>query len=472
MDDVPLRPSLCSLDREHETQVLQVRGRFPTWLRGTLIRNGPGKFASPGHDVRHLFDGLALLQRFGFGDGEVTYCARFLRGNTYRSAMEHGRAWSRQFGTSFPRTLIDVARTLVAPRFPDNAGVNVVRIAGHYLALTESPRPIEFDPRTLRTKPDFAYDDELWGESTTAHPHHDPARGELVNMVTKFSGRHREYRFYRIGDGGIRREQLCALPVDQPGYLHSFGLSPRYLVLAEFPLVLDPLRLLFGESSYIGAFRWRPGLGTRFRVVERDGGKVAARFESDPCFAFHHLNAYESGGELVVDLVAYDDASIIDSFYFDRLARGDVRHPWSRLLRYRIDIASGRCAREALSDGAMEFCSINPALAFRSYRFVYAVGSRDESAGGSYDRLVKMDVAGGSTREWREADSSCGEPLFIPTPGASSEDDGVVLALVHVHHGARDFLLALSARDWSEMARAYLPGHVPYGFHGRFFPAE
>ena len=34
----------------------------------------------------------------------------------------------------------------------DNANVNLVRIGERYIAMTETPLPIEFDPETLATK--------------------------------------------------------------------------------------------------------------------------------------------------------------------------------------------------------------------------------------------------------------------------------------------------------------------------------
>ncbi len=83
------------------------------------------------------------------------------------------------------------------------------------------------------------------------------------------------------------------------------------MVLVEFPLVVNPLKLALGGKSFIESYRWRPERGTKLTVVDKRSGEVT-RGECEPMFAFRHVNAFERDTELIVDLVAYDDASIID----------------------------------------------------------------------------------------------------------------------------------------------------------------
>ncbi len=49
---------------EIELNQLPVRGNLPDWLRGTLLRNGPGTFHVGQSRYRHWFDGLAMLHKF------------------------------------------------------------------------------------------------------------------------------------------------------------------------------------------------------------------------------------------------------------------------------------------------------------------------------------------------------------------------------------------------------------------------
>ena len=54
-------------------------------------------------------------------------------------------------------------------------------------------------------------------------------------------------------------------------------------------------------------------------------------------------------------------------------------------------------------------------------------------------------------------------------PGGEAEDDGVLLSVVLDAEVGRSFLLMLDAATLEEQARAAVPHHVPFGFHGNHF---
>ena len=51
------------------------------------------------------------------------------------------------------------------------------------------------------------------------------------------------------------------------------------------------------------------------------------------------------------------------------------------------------------------------------------------------------------------------------------EGDGVLLSVVLDARSGRSFLLVLDAMSLAEIARAECPHHIPFGFHGNYFPA-
>ncbi|MDY6779219.1 MAG: carotenoid oxygenase family protein, partial [Halobacteria archaeon] len=186
--------------------------------------------------------------------------------------------------------------------------------------MTETPLPVEFDPETLETVGVFDYDDSVDGHLTTAHPHHDPERGVTVNYVTEFS-RTSTYKLYTFDDtdADVDRDVVGTYDVDKPAYMHSFALTPNYAVLAEFPLVLSLRDLLLRSRPFIENYDWEPDRGTRFLVFDRSTGDVVAEPRADAFFAFHHVNAFETrdGDEVVLDVAAYPDSDVVDSFYLD-----------------------------------------------------------------------------------------------------------------------------------------------------------
>jgi carotenoid cleavage dioxygenase-like enzyme len=58
--------------------------------------------------------------------------------------------------------------------------------------------------------------------------------------------------------------------------------------------------------------------------------------------------------------------------------------------------------------------------------------------------------------------------VFVAEPDAAEEDAGVLLSIVLDGERGSSFLLVLDARDLSELARAEVPHHIPFGFHGQF----
>src|SRR6187455_2003766 len=87
----------------------------------------------------------------------------------------------------------------------------------------------------------------------------------------------------------------------------------------------------------------------------------------------------------------------------------------------------------------------------------------------SFLTVVKFDLAG-DVREWKQEGQYPGEPVFVARPDAESEneDGGVLLSVVLDAPANNSYLLLLDACDLSEMARATVPQHVPFGFHGAY----
>ncbi len=258
---------------------------------------------------------------------------------------------------------------------------------------------------------------------------------------------------------------IASLGVSEPAYMHSFALTERWLVLAEFPFVVNPLALALSGRRYMENYRWKPGRGTRFTLVDRATGRAEATMRGDACFAFHHVNAFEQGDEVIVDLCAYPDAGVIEDLYLERLRDGKPVSG-ATLTRFRLRPGTGEVVSERLAEEDLELPRINyGAHNERPYRFVWGNGT---GPGGWLERIAKVDTETGHTISWTAPGCYPGEPVFVAEPGGESEDAGVLLSVVLDAGAERSFLLVLDAGDLSELARAEVPHHMPFGFHGQF----
>ena len=145
------------------------------------------------------------------------------------------------------------------------------------------------------------------------------------------------------------------MPVREPAYMHSFGLTERWFVLAEFPLVVNPLRLALSGRPYIENYRWKPELGTRFTLLDRETGERWRAVRDAAFFAFHHVNAYEERRR-----ASWPTSAPTTTRRSSRTSTstGCARRRRCRgrtLQRFRIDLGRPVGAREQLVDGHSSF---------------------------------------------------------------------------------------------------------------------
>ena len=167
---------------------------------------------------------------------------------------------------------------------------------------------------------------------------------------------------------------------------------------------------------------------------------------------------------MVADICTFADAGIVEDLYLERLRAGK---PIARaaLERFRISPATGKVSDERLIDEPIELPRINYGRCNeRPYRYVWGVGTD----GGWIDRIVKADVQERRSTVWAEDGCFAGEPVFVAAPEADDEDEGVLLSVVLDGRKGNSFLLVLDARSLEELARAEVPHHIPFGFHGAF----
>ena len=127
----------------------------------------------------------------------------------------------------------------------------------------------------------------------------------------------------------------------EPAYMHSFGLTERWFVLAEFPFVVNPLRLALSGRPYIENYRWKPELRHAIHADRpRDRRRAAAPFEAEPGSPSTTSTRSSDDGDVVADICVYADAGVIDDLYLDRLRAGRAGCARAALRRFRISPGS------------------------------------------------------------------------------------------------------------------------------------
>ncbi len=446
----------------HDYEVEQIEGELPAGLRGTLYRNGPGRNEIDGHPFGHLFDGDGMLSQFTFTGRGIHYRNRFVATTHYLGERSATTPRFRSFGSQRAGGPLGNAFRMGTPSNPANT--SVVLHAGKLLALWEGGHPWRLDPDTLATVGEEDFDGALKAAHTfSAHPKLDPLTGEVYNFGVHYGPRTRIRTYCVDRAGRLRHLQPFTLPY--PVFNHDFALTTKHMAFVIDPLVLRMTRFLLGISSLDRSFEWQPWRGSMIVLIPRDGSKPRIA-ECNPFFHFHVANAFEDGSDTVIDLCRYEDYSVGALLREAREAADVTAH--SSLWRLRV-MPSGAVEQTELCPWQAEFPQLDSAMTGKRNRYTY-MAARPGSAGYP-TAVVKVNNDNGDSQAFDlGAGYGVGEPIFVPSPGRTSEDDGWLLSLIYDVAEHRSRLYVLDARDLETgaVAIAHLPHHVPYGFHGTF----
>ncbi len=448
---------------------------LPEWLYTRYLKNGPGLYSVGEQKYKHWFDGLALLKDFKVGRGGIEFSSRFLGSKDYRVSTDKQRIAYTEFATAPNRNLLQRLICTLNPnaQFGENASINLQAVNDGMIAIGDLPGGLRIDPESLATLGSYKNKDLLI-MTTTPHPQRDEARRSWVNCGIGLSWKGFGYHVFMMPDRSHKPKPICFIPRSKPAYMHSVGMSGRYVVVTEHPMFASMMKFFtlgLRNKPILDAFNFDPSKPTTFFVVDKATGNIAARVEAPACFYFHAVNVFDEGDEVVIDLCTYPDVHVIDTLYLDFILgpKGGETAP-ATLIRNRINVPRQTLRQEQLTDYSIEFPVTNPWQKNVSYRYTYAVSVKPDLTDDHSNLLVKLDTRTGDVRSWFEPGCYPNEPFMVPRPGATSDDDGVVLCVVLDARKKASILLVLDAKSFTEIGRASIPGIIPFGLHGQLMP--
>jgi all-trans-8'-apo-beta-carotenal 15,15'-oxygenase len=451
---------------EHGFQPLRVEGRLPEELRGTLVRVGPVTFGVNGQRYGHWFDGDGGALAVRFDGGAAQGAARAIDTPSIRAEREAGKVLYSNYGTSAPtlwRRLFGGVK--------NSANTSAMTWNGRLFALVESTIPTELSLEDLRTLGETDLDGTV-GPAFSAHPHRVAARRASYNFGVRY-GRVVQLDLFELPDTGpVRR--MGSLPMSGPVMVHDFIATERHLIFFMTPVRLRIFRMLLGLGSFSDSFEWRPELGTEVLVIPIDAPSKAVRFQAESLYTWHFGNAFEQDGRIVVDYVRYPDFDS-NQWLAEQLNGWATKDAKGRLHRATIDLKTRTLRSEQVSDRRCEFPGITPLLTGARHRYVYkAAHSGPEAWRGPQDAVVKVDMeTGAETLVRLGGEHYVVEPVFIPRPGGSAEDDGWLLTQTYDATSDKTYVAVLDAKalEAGPVARAWLEHFFPFTFHGAWVPA-
>ncbi|CAL8467343.1 g6880 [Coccomyxa elongata] len=499
------------VERDYWVDASMVEGRIPADMEGTLLRNGPGLFEVGGKPIGQPFDGDGMVCSWAFSSGRCFFRNRYVRTGDFMAEQEAGRMLYRgAFSAGNPSggrffNPLDL-------RIKSIANTNVVHWGGRTFALHERDLPWELDS---------ALEDDgserLIGSSF--------AEGLTKGTLT----------FWEYGeDLQLLHKTTAELPGAGFGFFHDMLVTEHYYIALENPMRLDLTKMAtkyaLGSACLAECLKFDPSRRTKIHLIPRPGllGRTLQRvtLETEPLFCFHHVNAFEDGGERVImDCLAMRGGVDFGANFGNLSAEFFQRAPWrTALTRLTLDLEGNNVDVSRVAEQqSMEMPCVAPASSGRSYSHAYVIGSHfaGNSGWGPPQDILKVTMpphpasislqqsradesaarSVGRIERWSPGrDSFAQEAIFVPRSGRGhirirkgdghnargrqacrhgsendgegnrgceegSEDDGWLLAPVFRSASMTTDLVILDAADVAAgpVATIHLPHHIPIG---------
>lgn len=474
-------------------------GALPEWLDGIKFNNGFGQFeggpADKRFSINHLADVMAMMTKIRISNGTVRLWNKIQQTKYWQKAHKGVPAYRTFNGTTPPMDLATKMR-MYADSTANNDNLNVAaiqlnvnapnRIFGNsdmkgfneadenmsyvgWLEFEEQNEPLihQFDlvtgthiGNTLGDKNIYGYNYLIAGEG-------------LKNLLA----------VWRIdmtqpdnGPGSkLTREWLStvSLPsLTHLSYMHTISNTPNYIVFIgsvfqyNLPKVLESVCMLH-------AMEYHSEQKNQIWVFEKASGRFTKTFNAPPFWFYHFVNVYEEGNNVIMDFNEVDYRHIETAFSNENL-RNDA--PWEfqekPTMRLAVDVtaADGTTFTPSVIGPSYDLSTVHPNLHGYKYRWAWGLGWSGKSLW--YDTIIKHDVVNKKvTSTWYRKDHYPGELNAIAKPGATAEDDVVLLSVVLGGDYGTSYLLVLDGKDLSPIAEAKTPYPLPFGSHGCWQPA-
>jgi carotenoid cleavage dioxygenase len=437
-----------------------IEGRWPSSLTGVLYRNGPAWHERGDLRYQHWFDGDGMLQAWHCRNGTVTHAGRMVATRKFVQEQRSGRFEVRAAGTTIPNPQ--------AVRNNDDmntANTAVFRLGSRVFALWEGGSAIEVDPDTLASRGVTTWRSDLVAAPFSAHPllERDGSAWNFGSL--DFFGAKGALIWHIGADGTLLR--TAVLEAQEPGYLHSFAMTDKYLVF-----VFMPYRMREGNASFFERLQFTPDRACRVALVPKDALDAPRWFEAPFAAIYHFADAYEHRGEVVVRAARHADIEEARSPMAAAMRGERSSQPTSTdLVTLRLDLVSSRARWESSGVTGFEFPTFDARTPADRPALLFAPASVEPVVAPYFNAISSIDPRSDRVRVHRYGSEVMAEEhRFVPRPGSGKAGDGWLVGTLLDFGRGRSGVAVLDAQRLADgpLAIAWVPYTVPLGFHGWF----
>lgn len=452
---------LANIEKDFTKTPLLIEGKVPQGLAGQFYRNGPAKYERGNIRYQHLFEGDGMVQAFNIANEQIHHQGKFVQTPKFRQEQTQ-----QKFLYSGADTQLVNSLPVNKPDTINTANTNVIAVNDDLWALWEAGSASVLNRESLEFKKfhdigkNTHYANKLTGMPFSAHPKIDP-NGDIWNFGLNYNG---SIVLYHLSAHG-QAKNVALINANYHGrMLHDFLITDKHILLILPSLFADANNPRFFER-----IKFSSNTPMRVLVIDKNTLQYKREYELPIGFAFHFGNAWENrNGDIQFDASLYSDAGIIQQL--SRIMQGSQEAFIQNKITLFTLRKNGKTQQQNINT-TNEFPRVCAHLTGIKNRYLYFVGQQGK---GMWSNTVNsFDINTGKQDKYYYGDDFIAEE-HIPVCPTGIEGLGYLIGTALHFPSKRTCLNIFNVANISDgpITRAWLPYHLPLGFHGNFYPKK
>ncbi len=439
-------------------QQLTIEGKLPQDIQGCFYRNGPAKHERGNMRYLHLFEGDGMVHRFHFNKGELYHHGKFVQTPKFIKEQRVNK-----FLYSGPDSLLDNSLSVSHSDMINTANTNVIAVGDDLWALWEAGSATALDAKTLATKKQVnlgensQYGDKIKGMAFSAHPKIE-TNGDIWNFGLAPSG---HVVLYHLTPKGRAKNVGLINTQYKGGMIHDFLITHKHILLILPSFINDP-----NIEGFFAQIKYANNLPMKVLVIDKQNLRIKKQYELESGFAFHYGNAWEDkGGTIHFDASLYKNNDVLDSFR--QLMEGDHSQSNKGAKTVLFSLKPNGTSSQYAIEGDSEFPRVFASKVGIKNQYLFTLTANKSNIWS--DTVNCLDVDSGKKTSYFYGNEYLVEEHIPISPKHSNEQGYLMGTALHIP-SKRTCLNIFKADNLSDglLCRAWLPYHIPLGFHGNF----
>ncbi len=462
LSDNPELIGFDNITNNYSSRELALEGEIPADLKGTFYRNGPGKHERGDVRYQHLFEGDGMLQSFQITDGKIIHHGKFIATPKFTKEQQ-----AERFLYSGPDTKLITPLPVSNSDMINTANTNIIPVGEDLWALWEAGSPTKVNATTLDYQEHITlgkngkYGNSLQGLPFSAHPKIE-ANGDIWNFGLNPSG---HIVLYHLSARGKVKNVALINAQYRGAMLHDFLITDKHLLLilpslTKGGLTNDP------QQGYFARIKFNKNQPMRVLVVNKADLKLKKQYELPAGFAFHYGNAWEEkDGTIHFDASLYPNVEVLHNL--SGLMQGKIAHKNIKAQTALFRLKPNGTVSHTLLHNNSEFPRICDHLTGLRNDVLYHLSSEFDSIWS--DTVSALNVNSGKEDKYSYGKDFLVEEHISICPQKKEGTGYLIGTALHVP-SKRTCLNIFNANNLAQgpITRAWLPYHLPLGFHGNF----